>query len=152
MQARIESSGPSKWTSCTSAVRRKSASAAGLSLEASAVISVMPAARVAQELACDHGRVHPVLFCFVARACSGLVVAADVVPPEPRDRDRLRVAFHIRDEGVMGVVDGGELLELGLRKTGLRPVEAGPAGRLAEASEDRAHRLDVAVLQRADEE
>jgi hypothetical protein len=43
--ARIESSGPLSPTSRTSAIRRSSATAAGLSLDTSAVISVMPAAR-----------------------------------------------------------------------------------------------------------
>jgi len=45
MAARIACSGPSRRTSRTQAVRRISASAAGLSPDASALISVMPAAR-----------------------------------------------------------------------------------------------------------
>ncbi len=150
MQARIESSGPSKCTSCTSAVRRRSASAAGLSLDASAVISVMPAARASPSSSAASAE--PIPRCWyssaTAKAISALARSCGRVS---RSRSA-RVAVDVRDERVVRPVDRRELLELGVGEAGLRAVEARPAGCVPEALEDGADGPGVAVLERAHEE
>ena len=85
---------------------------AGLSLEASAVISVMPAARASA--ISSAASAEPMPWCWYESATAKAISAlSSVVAGEARDRDRLRVALDVGDERVMGAVDGGELLELG---------------------------------------
>jgi hypothetical protein len=74
------------------------------------------------------------------------------VADETRDRDGLRIALDVGDEGVMAAVLGRELPELGGAETRLRAVEAGAAGLRPEALEHRHDGADVAVAERPHEE
>src|SRR5436305_540405 len=73
MAARIDSSGPSKRTSTTRAMRRTSASAAGLSGDVSAVISVIPARRASRTSSA--ARATPTPLCWYSSATAKAISA-----------------------------------------------------------------------------
>ena len=123
-------------------IRRSSATAAELSLETRAVISVIPAARASASNSAV--RVDPMPSCGTrrpprrrSRRCArrGRAVRARPAAGRPRGRPRARGASS----------PPRELLELGRAEARLRPVEACASRPLAEALEDRQDGAHVAV-------
>ena len=105
-------------------MRLTSASAAGLSGDVSAVISVMPTRRFRDELGRERGADPAVLVLVGDR--EGDLGAAPGRARESRDRDRLRITCDPRDERVVRAVHPGKEAQLLVGEARLRAVEAEP--------------------------
>ena len=136
--------------SSTRAIRRSSATAAGLSLDTKRCdLRDTCRAGVRDEL-CGERRTDPALLILVG---DGECDLRSLGRCGRAGRSRpARIALDVGDERMPRAVDRGELTEIRAAEARLRPVESGAARLLAEALEHRQHRADVAVAQRPHEQ